>query len=226
MNLQPINNTLKNKFGITDIHELNEIEANYTALRLRELAMVPLPGDYDFTHLRNMHKYIFQDVYSWAGKKRNVEIVKGERLLDGESVDYTGYRSIRLHASKVLSRMNRINWSKMSREAQVREFSKCFADLWRVHAFRDGNTRTVVTFCLQFAEQHGMKMDREMFKIHSKQVHDHLVLANHPKQPDRTNLMSFMHAAMQKADQSDMEHYLQQSFFDVIEDYYDQVAAM
>ena len=199
MNFQYTNNTLKNKFGIKDTATLNEIEVNYTALRLRELARDPLPGKYDFNHLRDMHKYIFQDVYTWAGKKRNVEIVKGERLLDGESVDYTGYRSIRLHASRILSRMNRIAWVRMSWDAQNREFAKCFAALWSVHPFRDGNTRTIVTFCQQFADAHGMQMDREMFKVFNKVVRDSLVLASSASNPDYSRLTSFIAAARERA---------------------------
>ncbi len=57
------NGILKNKLGITDQGTLDDVEADYVALRLRELAEVPLPGDYRAKHFLLMHKYIFQDIY-------------------------------------------------------------------------------------------------------------------------------------------------------------------
>ena len=49
---------------------LDDAEADYVSLRLRELAENPLDGDYSIRHLAEMHKYIFQDIYEWAGKIR------------------------------------------------------------------------------------------------------------------------------------------------------------
>ena len=45
-------------------------------MRLRELIEIPLNGDYDSAHLKKMHKYIFQDIYEWAGKYRTINIEK------------------------------------------------------------------------------------------------------------------------------------------------------
>jgi cell filamentation protein len=47
---------LKNKL---DIRTLNDAEADYVVYRLKELAMNPLPGEYNTEHLLRMHHYIF-----------------------------------------------------------------------------------------------------------------------------------------------------------------------
>ena len=47
-----------------------------TAVRLLELQMNPIKGNFDFNHLKKIHKYIFQDLYDWAGKPRTVELSK------------------------------------------------------------------------------------------------------------------------------------------------------
>lgn len=73
----PNSEVLKNKLNITDKDDLFEAEKELTAIRLRELQENPVKGKYDFEHLKNIHKYIFQDVYEWAGKERTVEIGKG-----------------------------------------------------------------------------------------------------------------------------------------------------
>ena len=42
------------------------------------------------------------------------------------------------------------------------KFTKCLAQIWRVHPFRDGNTRATLTFADIFAKQHGFEMDMGM----------------------------------------------------------------
>ena len=58
---------LKNLLNIKDKKLLEEAEAGYVTYRLKEIALNPLPGNYDYYHLLDMHKYIFQDMYEWAG---------------------------------------------------------------------------------------------------------------------------------------------------------------
>ena len=80
---------LKNLLGIKDSKLLNDAEADYVTYRLKEIAINPLPGEYDYAHLLQMHKYIFQDIYDWAGQQRKLNIYKEEPVLGGLSVDYS-----------------------------------------------------------------------------------------------------------------------------------------
>lgn len=57
---------LKNLLNIKDKTLLEDAEADYVTYRLKEIAINPLPGAYDYEHLLRMHKYIFQDIYEWA----------------------------------------------------------------------------------------------------------------------------------------------------------------
>ena len=45
-----------------------KFERKLTMLRLDELFQNPVRGDFDLKHLQNIHKFIFQDLYSWAGE--------------------------------------------------------------------------------------------------------------------------------------------------------------
>ena len=71
---------LRNRLGITDAAELARAEAELTSYRLIELHARPLPGDYDLPHLQAFHRYIFGDVYDWAGELRTVTLGKGGAL--------------------------------------------------------------------------------------------------------------------------------------------------
>ena len=73
----PNSNVLINKKNIKDTKELYDAEILYTGVRLMELQEKPIKGDFDLKHLCKIHKYIFQDLYSWAGKIRTIDIGKG-----------------------------------------------------------------------------------------------------------------------------------------------------
>jgi cell filamentation protein len=69
---------LKNKAGITNQNLLDEYEADFTAIRILELAHTPVEGNFDLAHLCKIHAYLFQDVYEWAGEIRSVDIIRGD----------------------------------------------------------------------------------------------------------------------------------------------------
>lgn len=85
----PGTDVLKNILNIKDKKTLDDAEADYVSLRLREVAEKPLPGNYNIEHLSKMHRYIFQDLYEWAGEFRTINIEKEEPALGGLSVEYS-----------------------------------------------------------------------------------------------------------------------------------------
>lgn len=85
---------LKNLLNIKDETLLNNAEADYVTYRLKEIALNPLPGAYDYEHLLKVHRYIFQDIYEWAGQPRMLNIYKEEPVLGGLSIDYSDMTTI------------------------------------------------------------------------------------------------------------------------------------
>ena len=73
----PDSDVLINKLDIRELDKLHTFERKLTMLRLLELMDKPISGKFDFKHLQAIHRYIFQDVYDWAGKVRTVDIAKG-----------------------------------------------------------------------------------------------------------------------------------------------------
>ena len=65
--------TLKNKLSITDPRQFATAEADFTAFRLAELRVAPIPGGFDSVHLQNIHHHVYQDLYDWAGELRRVD---------------------------------------------------------------------------------------------------------------------------------------------------------
>ena len=169
---------LKNLLGIKDKKLLDEAEAEYVVMRLKEVALTPLPGDYDYDHLMHMHRYIFQDLFEWAGQQRKLNIYKEETVLGGLSIDYSDVFDIPVDASRILSKMVKKPWADMDLHESAVEFSESLAKLWRVHPFREGNTRTTVTFCCQYADTVGLWPDRELFENNAQYVRTAMVAYN------------------------------------------------
>lgn len=174
----PDTEILKNRLGIMDDEGLRKAEADYVALNLAELARDDTFGIFDFASLCQMHYRIFRDIFDWAGKPRIINIEKAENALNGISIEYSDVFDIEKDAQSVLKDMNLYKWKQASFEETVRNFSDYMAKLWKAHPFREGNTRTIVTFCAMFIEAQGIYIDSELFKDNARYMRDALVAAS------------------------------------------------
>jgi len=174
----PCTEILQNIFNERNEDKFRQIEADYTGFRIRELMDSPVKGSYDLSHLCRFHQYIFQDIFEWAGLIRVINMEKAESVLGGLSVEYSDTAKIKTHLNSALTHLNEIHWPAIKIDEQARKFSLCLAEIWKVHPFREGNTRTIVTFCCDFADHHGFPLDRELFKNNSVYVRTALVAAS------------------------------------------------
>ncbi len=131
----PNSEVLRNKLNITDKNELFEAEKELTAIRLKELQDKPIKGKFDFRHLKAIHKYIFQDVYDWAGKERTVEIGKGNLFCTTSCIQSFAESVFNKYYSQCYN-------AKDIFEDFIRTFADNYGDLNALHPFREGNGRT------------------------------------------------------------------------------------
>lgn len=73
----PNSNVLINKLNITNAKNFNTAERELTSITLIEIDDYPVKGNFDLTHLKAIHKAIFDDIFDWAGEIRAVNISKG-----------------------------------------------------------------------------------------------------------------------------------------------------
>ncbi len=169
---------LRNKLGIHNQNLLDQAEADYVVYRLKDLALNPLCGDYHTEHLLKMHEYIFSDLYEWAGTPRTITIYKEEGVLGGLSVEYSDPFDIVSDIHHALSDMRAKDWIRMTQLQRASEFCDSLARLWKIHPFREGNTRTTITFCCQYADEIGFSLNRKLFEENSIYVRTALVAYN------------------------------------------------
>jgi cell filamentation protein len=169
---------LKNLLGIKDAVRLEAAEADITAIKLLTVdgAVAALP--FDFSRLLAIHRHVFGDLFDWAGSVRTISIVKGERVLGGDTVRYSQPDNLQCDAKKVLAEINSADWSALDIHETAERFAKLIAALWQAHPFREGNTRATITFATQFAEAHGFRMDKSLLKDSAAYVRDALVKAS------------------------------------------------
>lgn len=152
------NGTLKNLLGITDYEELKQAEKDIAYVKLIN-AEEEIKRPCDIRLLKRIHKHIFEDIFEWAGEFRTIPIYKEERVIPGVSLEYAEPKNIEKELTKRLEEMNSINWKGKGIDEITKQFTKELAKLWRIHPFRDGNTRTTLTFAHIFAKQKGFEMD-------------------------------------------------------------------
>ena len=150
--------TLKNLLGITDYEELNNAEKDIGYVKLLNAEEV-LKAKCDVNLLKSIHKHIFEDIFEWAGEFRTVPIYKQEIVIPGISLEYTSSKDIEKELNERLDEINSYDWKNKGIDEITKQFTGYLARIWRVHPFRDGNTRTTLVFANIFAKQHGFEMD-------------------------------------------------------------------
>lgn len=130
----PDSDVLKNKLGIRDIGELGRMEKRLTMLRILELVDKPIQGNFDLKHLQTIHKYIFQDIYEWAGKIRKVDIAKGNL--------FCNVKFIESQAEEIFGKLKAEEYLKGLDEGEISaRLAYYFSEINALHPFREGNGR-------------------------------------------------------------------------------------
>lgn len=148
----PNTNVLKNKLNITDQTILTKAEMELTLIRLRELENKPINGKFDFEHLKKIHKYIFQDIYDWAGKPRTVDIGKGNLFCTVPCINEYATSVFNKYYKQCKDNKNNIaNF--------IIKLADNYGDLNALHPFREGNGRAQREFARELCLNLGYDFD-------------------------------------------------------------------
>jgi cell filamentation protein len=147
--LDPISGVLKNRLDITDATTLEQAEGAFVATRSYELSRTPVPGQFDLAHLQAIHRYLFGDVYEWAGQLRVIDIGKGGHLFAHHAHIGAAAASIfkALAGEKHLAGLDQAAFS--GRAAYY------LGELNALHPFREGNGRAQREFVSHLAHATG-----------------------------------------------------------------------
>jgi cell filamentation protein len=164
----PNTDTVKNKFGETDLDRLERLEASAVAARLVEIEAGYGPkGQFNVDHLKAIHRHLFQDVYEWAGQTRDQDVKLSDGTVATEPVMrkpgglfFLGGHLIRHILDNVTEKVRAAGYlCGLPREEFATRAAGIMADLNAIHPFRDGNGRTQRAFVSALADQAGHSLD-------------------------------------------------------------------
>jgi len=141
-------NTLNNKLGITSSDALIVAVSQFTERRLAELQASPIRGGFDSSHLQEIHRYLFQDVFDWAGELRRIE--KG------------GAPSSDLEDSlnRVFDRLSRENLLKgLDKDTWTRRATDHVEELRSLHPFLAGSDLAIQEFATELARKNNLSIE-------------------------------------------------------------------
>mgnify|MGYP001102188010 CR=1 FL=1 len=143
---------LKNKLNITTEEKLKEYETKMVALKLASIDKADFKRTYDEEHLKAIHKYLFEDVYDFAGQYRLENITKDNFI-------FSQYQYIDENIKEVFKKTNIQSLEDLPFEELIIKLSDFMTDLNVLHPFREGNGRATREFIREFLDKLGFEIN-------------------------------------------------------------------
>lgn len=145
----PGTNVLRNKLNIQDLDILHEAERDYSSIRQVELYKKGITGDFSLKHLCSIHRQLFQDIYSWAGELRTVDISKG--------TIFCLVPFIEEQFAFLYRKLRKENFLKdiTDQKEMAEKLSYYLGEINMIHPFREGNGRTQRIYIEQLCMNNG-----------------------------------------------------------------------
>jgi cell filamentation protein len=146
----PNSSVLKNKFNIQEPSLALEKEYRVSAERILELGMRPI-AVHSMKDVRRIHRFIFQDMYKWAGEYRKVNISKSGKAFMAMQFFDTG--------EEYLDGLIKTYWETANTKAEIaKQLAGILDSLNHMHPFREGNGRCQREVILSLAVGRGFDL--------------------------------------------------------------------
>ncbi len=144
---------LKNRYGIRDTDKLKQVEQDIVGAKQQYLLLNPVQGRYTASHLCNIHRFLFEDVYPFAGRYRLETIRKGDTIFLNE-------RDIPAKLQGLLFKLKQEKYlSDLSHNIFIERLAYYIAELNYIHPFREGNGRATREFFRLLIERNGYSVN-------------------------------------------------------------------
>ena len=154
----PGTTVLKNKLNIMNIEKLQTYEAKITAAKSLGLRKSGITGNFDSNHIKQIHKYLFEDVYPFAGQFRTENIAQGE-------FRFAQFEYIETELESLLNKLKKEEYLQgLNKKDLATKLAYYLAELNVLHPFREGNGRTNREFIRQLALKNGYQLDLKKAK--------------------------------------------------------------
>ena len=157
-------------------------EADIVSQRMTEVLAEPTFSFSPASYV-SIHRKLFLGIYKHAGTIRDYNITKSEWVLKKDTVRYESAEVIAATLEYEFERERNFNYRGLSPQETISHFSRFIADVWQVHAFGEGNTRTTGIFAVKYLRTLGYAVENDIFADNSYYFRNALVRANYTNIP-------------------------------------------
>ena len=157
-------------------------EADIVSQRMTEILAEPTFSFSPASYV-SIHRKLFFGIYKFAGKIRDYNITKSEWVLKKDTVRYESAEGIAATLEYEFERERNFNYRGLSPQETISHFSRFIADVWQIHAFGEGNTRTTGIFAVKYLRTLGYAVENDIFTDNSYYLRNALVRANYTNIP-------------------------------------------
>lgn len=163
--------------------KLNDINHNELECDLVSTRIVQLLEDEKFElsveFLKYIHRYLFKNIYDFAGQFRKIDFSKHELILNNDSALYGDCKTLKESLEYDISLEKVKNYKEMNIVEVINSITDFSSRIWQTHPFREGNTRTTAIFIIKYLISLGYQVDNTLFKDKSVYFRNALVRSNY-----------------------------------------------
>ena len=160
--------------GIEDETKEADIVSARIAKLLGEKAFQFSPAEW-----LSIHRRLFEGIFEHAGQIRTYNITKKEWVLEGETVIYSSWNSIKETLDYDFGVEKQFSYESLTLEETIKHLAKFTSDIWQIHPFCEGNTRATAVFMIKYMKILGFEVNNDAFEKHSWYFRNALVRANY-----------------------------------------------
>ncbi len=161
-----------------NVEEEDSEEADKVSVKITEI-LSDKSFNFNPTELISIHKKLFTGVYKYAGIIRDYNFTKDEWILNGDTVTYASFETIMPALEYDFEQEKKFSYKNLSLEESIKHLCRFTSNIWQVHPFCEGNTRTTAVFMIKYLRTFGFNINDEVFAENSWYFRNSLVRANY-----------------------------------------------
>lgn len=158
--------------------EQDTMEADIVASRIAEL-LAEKTFQFSPAELQSIHRRLFASVFKSAGQYRTYNITKKEWVLNGNTVFYASFDSIRDTLEYDFNQEKEFSYAGLDATQAIKHIAMFISGIWQIHPFCEGNTRTTAVFMIKYLQTFGFSVSNQVFADNSWYFRNALVRANY-----------------------------------------------
>lgn len=167
---EEVGKRLEEYYSQKSVREKAETDGTYEADRVADrinLLLAEKAFTFSPMELSRIHGFLFKGVLPHAGQFRTYNITKNQWILDDDTISYGSADSLSELLNYDFGEEKKFDYSTGSSAEAIAHIVRFISEVWQIHAFGEGNTRTTAVFLIKYLRSFGFEVNNESFEKHS-----------------------------------------------------------